>query len=86
MRGFYKKVIALLALYGFSLVRQKGSHQTWAKGSHLAVGKKFGIGNPGLILDKTIDVFSAWPKLGQEWGVHAEDRARVAAGHRLSFD
>ncbi|MFZ4710750.1 MAG: type II toxin-antitoxin system HicA family toxin [Zwartia sp.] len=33
MRGFYKKVIALLALHGFLLVRQKGSHQTWAKGS-----------------------------------------------------
>ncbi len=33
MKGFYKKVIALLALHGFALIRQKGSHQTWAKGS-----------------------------------------------------
>ena len=52
----------------------------------LAVGQKFGISHPSLILDETIDAFSTWPKLGQEWGVHAEDRARVAAGHRLSFD
>lgn len=49
----------------------------------LSVGKKFGIHHPDQIIDETIEVFSSWPSLGKQWGVHAEDRARVVAGHRL---
>lgn len=49
----------------------------------LSVGKKFGIHHPDQIIDETIEVFSSWPSLGKQWGVHAEDQARVVAGHRL---
>lgn len=32
MNGFYDQVIAVLKKHGFSLSRQKGSHQTWSNG------------------------------------------------------
>lgn len=47
------------------------------------VGKKFGIHNPGMVIDETIEAFSKWPALGQQWGVQADDRMRVGAGHRF---
>ena len=46
-------------------------------------GKKFDIKNPEIILEQTIEVFSKWSALAQQWGVQAEDCARVAAKHRL---
>jgi serine/threonine-protein kinase HipA len=49
----------------------------------IAIGKKFNIHNPGMIIDETVEIFSKWPALGEQWGVQAEDRKRVAAGHRL---
>jgi len=49
----------------------------------IAVGKKFNIHNPGMIIDETVETFSKWPALGEQWGVQAEDRKRVAARHRL---
>jgi predicted RNA binding protein YcfA (HicA-like mRNA interferase family) len=33
MNGFYKEVIAYLKQHGFSMMRQKGSHQSWCKGN-----------------------------------------------------
>ena len=33
MNGYYNQVKAVLQQHGFSLSRQKGSHQTWKKGS-----------------------------------------------------
>ena len=32
MNGYYDQVKAVLQHHGFSFVRQKGSHQSWAKG------------------------------------------------------
>jgi predicted RNA binding protein YcfA (HicA-like mRNA interferase family) len=32
MNGYYNQVIAALKKRGFSLIRQKGSHQTWSDG------------------------------------------------------
>jgi serine/threonine-protein kinase HipA len=49
----------------------------------IAIGKKFDIHHPGMIVDETVEVFSKWPSLGLQWGVQAEDRTRVGAGHRL---
>lgn len=48
-------------------------------------GKKFDIRNPEMVLERTIEVFSKWPALAQQWGVQAEDRARVSAKHRLRY-
>lgn len=31
MNGYYAQVIAVLKQHGFSLSRQKGSHQTWTR-------------------------------------------------------
>ncbi len=47
------------------------------------VGKKFDIHHPGMIIDETVEVFSKWPALGQQWGVQTDDRKRVGARHRL---
>lgn len=33
MRGYYAQVTAVLTQHGFSLSRQKGSHQTWKRGN-----------------------------------------------------
>jgi serine/threonine-protein kinase HipA len=30
-----------------------------------------------------LDAFSQWSAMGKQWGVEAEDRKRVTAGHRL---
>ena len=49
----------------------------------ITVGKKFDIHHPAIIIDSTVEVFSKWSLLGQQWGVQLEDRKRVAAGHRL---
>lgn len=49
----------------------------------IAIGEKFNIHRPGLIIDQTIEAFSQWPSLGKQWGVQAEDCLRVSAGHRL---
>lgn len=49
----------------------------------IAMGKKFAIHNPEIIVNETVEAFSKWPALAQQWGVQAGDRTRVAAGHRL---
>lgn len=49
----------------------------------IAIGKKFAIHHPEMIINETVDAFSKWPALAKQWGVQAEDRARVVAGHRL---
>ncbi len=49
----------------------------------ITVGKKFDIHHPAIIIDATVEAFSKWSILGQQWGVQLEDRKRVAAGHRL---
>lgn len=33
MNGYYNQVIAALKQRGFSLLRQKGSHQSWGNGT-----------------------------------------------------
>lgn len=33
MKGYYKQVVAILEQNKFLCLRQKGSHQTWGKGS-----------------------------------------------------
>jgi len=33
MKGFYNQVVAVLKQHGFTLLRQKGSHQRWCRGS-----------------------------------------------------
>ena len=49
----------------------------------ITVGKKFDIHHPASIIDSTVEAFSKWSTLGEQWGVQLEDRKRVAAGHRL---
>ncbi len=49
----------------------------------ITVGKKFDIHHPAIIIDSTVEAFSKWSTLGEQWGVQIEDRKRVAAGHRL---
>ena len=49
----------------------------------ITVGKKFDIHHPAIIIDSTVEAFSKWSILGQQWGVQLEDRKRVAAGQRL---
>uniref|UniRef100_E6QX18 Type II toxin-antitoxin system HipA family toxin n=1 Tax=mine drainage metagenome TaxID=410659 RepID=E6QX18_9ZZZZ len=49
----------------------------------IAIGKKFAIHHPEMIINETVDAFSKWPALAQQWGVQAEERTRVVAGHRL---
>ena len=51
----------------------------------VSVGEKFDIRHPRRIIDETVDAFSQWPALGEQWGVPVEDRKRVAAGHRLGL-
>jgi serine/threonine-protein kinase HipA len=47
------------------------------------VGKKFDIHHPGKIINETVEAFSVWPTLAQQWGVQNDDSLRVVAGHRL---
>lgn len=35
MNGYYDQVKAVLQKHGFSFVRQKGAHQSWAKGRRI---------------------------------------------------
>ncbi len=60
-----------------------GHGDDFTRAELIAVGKKFDIHNPGLIIDETVEIFSKWPALGEQWGVRTEDRTRVAVGHRL---
>ncbi|MBU3649447.1 MAG: type II toxin-antitoxin system HipA family toxin [Limnohabitans sp.] len=49
----------------------------------IAFGKKFDINHPEWIIDQTVEVFSQWRQLGNQYGVDPEDQKRVSAGHRL---
>jgi len=60
-----------------------GQGDLFTRDGLITIGKKFGIHHPDKIMDETVEVFSKWPSLGEQWGVQAEDRARVVAGHRL---
>ncbi len=60
-----------------------GRSDAFTRNDLINVGEKFDIHNPRMIIDGTIEAFSKWPAMGQQWGVQADDRMRVGAGHRL---
>ena len=47
------------------------------------IGKQFDISKPHVIINNTVDVFSAWPAMAKEHGISAEQISHVSGMHRL---
>lgn len=78
--------LTFAASSGFTLRHQMtagGLSDSFTREGLIEIGKRFDIQRPHEIVEQTVDVFSTWPDLANEWAIPVAQIAHVAGMHRL---